>query len=163
MVHPRWLLLLASALWLFAGFNVCRAGIEACIEDHELPVFLLMVPVFFLFGAMFLRLLFKNVRRILGYRAEKQLFLKAFTIKSYIIIAFMIAMGITLRSTGIVPVRFVAFFYTGLGSALFLCGAVYLTSFFLHSRLVDRMSEEVAAVKAEVADEDVPPSEGSQK
>lgn len=44
------------------------------------------------------------------------------TLKGYLIIAFMMTMGITLRRLGTIPEHFFAFFYTGLGSALFIAG-----------------------------------------
>lgn len=45
------------------------------------------------------------------------------SLKGYLIIIFMMTLGISLRSIGSIPDGFFAFFYTGLGSALFLAGA----------------------------------------
>ena len=42
---------------------------------------------------------------------------------------FMIGLGIALRSTGIAPDRFIAVFYTGLGSALTLAGILFIRAF----------------------------------
>ena len=39
--------------------------------------------------------------------------------------AFMITFGITIRATNLAPERFIAVFYTGLGSALALAGLLF--------------------------------------
>ena len=49
--------------------------------------------------------------------------------KSYLLMVFMIGLGIALRSTGIAPDRFIAVFYTGLGSALTLAGILFKRAF----------------------------------
>lgn len=43
---------------------------------------------------------------------------KFLTLKGYLIIAFMMTLGFTLRGIGKLPDSYFAFFYTGLGSAL---------------------------------------------
>ena len=48
--------------------------------------------------------------------------------KGYIVVVFMIALGLTLRLSGFVPDWFIAFFYTGLGLALAITGVLFLRS-----------------------------------
>ena len=67
----------------------------------------------------------------MGYEDERQLFLRFFDLKAYIIMAIMMGGGIGLRAAGVFPDQFVAFFYTGLGSALALAGVLFLRSFLM--------------------------------
>ena len=57
-------------------------------------------------------------------------FWKFFDAKGYLIMAFMMTMGIGLRSLGIAPTWFIAFFYAGLGIALALSGCCFLVRYF---------------------------------
>ena len=45
--------------------------------------------------------------------------------KAFFIMAFMIGGGIALRLSGIAPEQFIAVFYSGLGSSLFLAGILF--------------------------------------
>ena len=52
-----------------------------------------------------------------------------FDVPGYAMMAIMMTGGISLRAFGLVPVWFIAFFYTGLGIALALSGASFLIRF----------------------------------
>ena len=65
--------------------------------------------------------------RISAYE-ELHFFLKFFDVKSFIMAAMMTG-GIWLRSSGVAPDRFIAFFYTGLGASLLLAGLLFTCSF----------------------------------
>jgi hypothetical protein len=65
---------------------------------------------------VFYKLTNKHTIRIQGYEEEKQLFYKFFDLKSFLIMAFMISFGIIIRSFHLLPERFIAVFYTGLGT-----------------------------------------------
>lgn len=67
--------------------------------------------------------------RISAYEEEPHLFLKFFDVKSFIIMAVMMTGGIWLRSSGVAPDRFIAFFYTGLGASLLLARLLFACSF----------------------------------
>lgn len=104
-----------------AGFNIARIGFSCAISLGTL-VWLWAIPVFIAFGAMFTRVIGKNVKRIQNMEGERQPLYRFMALKGYLIIAFMMTLGITLRHIGSIPESFFAFFYTGLGSALFLAG-----------------------------------------
>ena len=74
---------------------------------------------------VFYKLTNKHTIRIQGYEEEKQLFYKFFDLKSFLIMAFMISFGIIIRSFHLLPERFIAVFYTGLGAALFMAGVLF--------------------------------------
>lgn len=129
---PKYILLLiAGIVWMIAGFNVVRLGIVSYLAVEMrwyLP--LLSVVIFLLFGTMFFRMTQKHTKRITGYEETYRPFWNFFDLKSYIIMAVMMGGGIGLRNAGIFPDLFVAFFYTGLGCALFLAGVVFVVTFF---------------------------------
>ena len=81
------------------------------------------------FGVFQMLMLFFCVRmqtaRIGGYQDERQFFLKFFDIKAFIIMAVMMAGGIGLRASCVGAERFIAVFYTGLGTALLLAGLLF--------------------------------------
>lgn len=124
MVRKHWLIITNGILWLAAGFNIARIGVRAAIADGS-SVWLWFIPVFLAFGAMFNRMVGKNTRRIMSMEGKAPLY-KFLTLKGYLIIAFMMTLGITLRGIGKLPDSFFAFFYTGLGSALSLAGILFL-------------------------------------
>lgn len=66
--------------------------------------------------------------RISAYEEEPHLFLKFFDVKSFIM-AVMMTGGIWLRSSGVAPDQFIAFFYTGLGASLLLAGLLFGCNF----------------------------------
>ena len=66
--------------------------------------------------------------RISACEEALHLFLKFFDVKSFIM-AMMMTGGIWLRSSGVAPDRFIAFFYTGLGASLLLAGPLFACNF----------------------------------
>ena len=130
-VPRRVLLIIAGIIWMIAGFNVVRLGIISykLIEmKWYLPV--LSVIIFVLFGMMFYKMTQKHSKRIMNYAEAYRPVWNFFDIKSYIIMAVMMGGGIGLRNAGVFPDVFVAFFYTGLGCALFLAGVLFIIKFF---------------------------------
>ena len=84
------LLLLASLVWMIAGFNVLRIGIETYAEYQTVINYIVTIIVFLLFWFMvFYKLTNKHTIRIQGYEEEKQLFYKFFDLKSFLIMAFI--------------------------------------------------------------------------
>nr|WP_288231172.1 hypothetical protein [uncultured Gardnerella sp.] len=125
-VPKNTLLLIACLVWAAAGFNILNIGLLA-YQNYLQPLnYALSILVFGIFQFLiFGKLVKKHTQRINGYAEEKQFFLKFFDVKSFIIMAFMMTFGIVLRATNIAPERFIAVFYTGLGSALALAGLLF--------------------------------------
>ena len=67
----------------------------------------------------------KHTNRIHSYVEERHFFLKFFDGKAFVIMAVMMSGGIGLRVSGLVPERFIAAFYTGLGASLLLAGLLF--------------------------------------
>lgn len=130
-VKKRTLLLMAGFVWLAAGINVARLGILSYLKlvDISWALPLLSIVIFILFGMMFFRMSMKHTNRIHGLLQETMPIWHFFDLKSYIIMAFMMGGGIWLRSSGLAPNWFIAFFYTGLGAALALAGVFFIIKF----------------------------------
>ncbi|MFU0574636.1 hypothetical protein [Gardnerella vaginalis] len=125
-VQRNTLLLIACLVWGAVGFNILKIGLLAYPNylqplNYALSLLVFAIFQFLIFG----KLVKKHTQRINGYVEEKQFFLKFFDVKSFIIMAFMMTFGIVLRATNIAPERFIAVFYTGLGSALALAGLLF--------------------------------------
>lgn len=125
-VKRNTLLLIACLVWGAAGFNILRIGISAYSAYKTLVNFVLSGLVFVIFQKfIFGKLVMKHSIRIAGYKDERQFFLKFFDIKAFIIMAIMMTGGIGLRVSKIVPDRFIAVFYSGLGASLLLAGILF--------------------------------------
>lgn len=136
MVKKGTLLLLASVVWLIAGFNVLKIGIETYANYLSVINFLLSILVFLIFWFMvFHKLTIKHTQRICNYTKDRQFILNFFDLKSFLIMAFMISDGLIIRKFSLLPDRFIAVFYTGLGSALFLAGVLFGYNYFERRKL----------------------------
>ncbi len=139
MVQKSTLLLLAAALWTLPGLNILRVSCMLygpCLSAGNL---LLSAAVAACFGMMFYQVHQKHKARILGYREERKSALCVFDKKGWILLGFMIALGILFRRSGLVSNGVVAVFYGGLGTALTGAGLLFFRAF------VRRRSEEKAA------------------
>lgn len=128
------LLAIAGCVWLIAGFNVARLGVLSYVKLTSIPFLyiLLSIAVFCTFGFMFYKMSIKHRKRIKGYKEEFRPVWHFFDLKSYIIMAVMMGGGIWLRSSGLVPDKFIAVFYTGLGCGLALAGIIFWVMFFTY-------------------------------
>lgn len=125
-VKRNTLLLLACLVWSAAGFNILRIGLTAypgylSMQNYLLSILVFMVFQIFIFG----KLVKKHTTRISAYQEARYFFLKFFDGKSFAIMAVMMTGGIGLRTSGLVPERFIAVFYTGLGASLLLAGMLF--------------------------------------
>mgnify|MGYP003375253263 CR=1 FL=1 len=97
MIKNKYLLLIAAIVWLIAGFNVLKIGVETYINYVTVINLLLSLVVFLAFWIMvFSKLVKKHTLRISSYESEKQWFYLFFDLKSFIIMAIMMPMGIVI-------------------------------------------------------------------
>ena len=110
---------IAGIIWLFAGFNVCWIGVLSWMSHGTTSVFMIIgcIATLILFSNMFIKMLFKNVRRISDIEVERRRVWHMMPIKSYIIMVVMITFGVLLRSCPAIPLSVIASFYVGLGAA----------------------------------------------
>ncbi|ERJ83313.1 hypothetical protein HMPREF1987_01047 [Peptostreptococcaceae bacterium oral taxon 113 str. W5053] len=130
-VKKRTLLAIAGIVWIIAGINVSRVGIIAYLLMGKISIHpFLSLLVFAVFGAMFFQMSKKHLSRIRLYKERTRPFWHFFDLKSYLIMVFMMSLGIWLRSSSLVSSEFIAVFYTGLGFALILAGISFWGMYF---------------------------------
>jgi len=96
-------------------------GLSTLSYHGKLSVLVFTAFQKFVFG----KLVKKHTARISAYQEERHFFLKFFDKKAFVIMAVMMTGGIGLRAGGLVPERFIAVFYTGLGASLMLAGLLF--------------------------------------
>ena len=129
-VQKQTLILIAGIVWAIAGFNIVRIGLVAYQGNFTWWRALLSVAVYAVFQIfIFGKMVGKHTNRILQYEEERQNFFRFFDTKSYLIMVFMMTLGIGLRVSGVVPNGFIAYFYTGLGASLLTAGVLFLISY----------------------------------
>lgn len=131
-VKKNTLIFVAGIVWLIAGFNVVKLGLNAYVTKGSITIVnaVLMLLVFLAFGLMFYKMTQKHLKRIRGFAQDYKLVTNFFDLKSYLIMFVMMTFGIWLRSSGYASNDFIAFFYTGLGSALAMAGIIFIYNFF---------------------------------
>lgn len=131
MVKNRTLLSIAGLVWLAAGFNIIRIGILSYQGNVSILNFSISFIIFAIFWyRVFSKLVVKHTTRIGSYEDEKQFFWHFFDVKSFMIMAFMMTFGISIRHFNLMPEACIAVFYTGLGAALSLAGIGFIYNFF---------------------------------
>ncbi len=131
-VPKNTLMLIAGAVWCVAGAMVALVGLP--LEVRLAPENLLLVPLAVVIFLAFYRLVFsrlvrKHTRRIRAVPEERLPAWRFFNAGSWAVMLVMMIGGMTLRVSHAVPDWAIAFFYSGLGVALFLCGLRFLAVF----------------------------------
>lgn len=125
------LLIIAAFVWLIAGVNVLNLGVIAYRSLSNITWFhvLLSMVVFSMFGLMFRAMTKKHQQRVQAY-VDRVAFWHFFDLKSYLIMLFMMTMGVSVRAFNIAPPVFIAVFYTGIGAALMAAGVLFAIGYF---------------------------------
>ena len=126
------LMLIAGLVWCGAGAMVCMIGLP--LEFGLAPSHLILLPlaaVIFLafYFSVFSRLVRKHTGRIRARTEDRLPFWSFFNASSWAVMAVMMVGGLSLRLSHLMPDWVIAFFYSGLGVALFLCGIRFLGVF----------------------------------
>lgn len=134
-VKKRVLLMLASIVWMIAGFNILRIGVISYVGYVTIWNLFLSGLIFAAFWFLvFYKLVLKHTDRIQKYEEEMQFFWHFFDKKSFLIMIFMMTFGIGLRASHLAPNVFIAVFYSGLGTALFLAGILFGVQYWKEGR-----------------------------
>jgi len=131
-IPKNYLMLIAGLVWCLAGAMVSRVGLALLLGLA--PEHLFLVPlagVIFLafYFLIFSRLVRKHTARIRARPEERLPFWNFFNASSWVIMLVMMTGGMALRFSQLMPEWIIAFFYSGLGVALFLCGVLFLGVF----------------------------------
>lgn len=125
-------MLIAGIVWCAAGLMTFLIGLP--LEVRLAPEHLLLIPlaivIFFVFYLLvFSGLVRKHTGRIRARTEDRLPFWQFFNASSWVVMAVMMGGGMALRMSHLVPDWVIAFFYTGLGVALFICGLRFLGVF----------------------------------
>ena len=133
------LILIAGLVWCAAGAMVCKIGLPLLWElgVTQMILYPLAVVIFLIFYFLiFSGLVIKHTERIRKRPENRLPFWNFFDRSSYIVMVIMMAGGMWLRLSQVVPNWMIAFFYSGLGVALFSCGVRFLGAFSRKAVLV---------------------------
>lgn len=131
-VPKNQLMLIAGLVWCAAGTMVCLIGLplEIRLTPSHLVLFPLAAVIFLVFYFLvFSRLVRKHTDRIRARGEERLPVWSFFDAPSWVVMAVMMGGGTALRLSHLVPDWVIAFFYSGLGVALFVCGVRFLGVF----------------------------------
>ena len=137
-------MLIAGVVWCVAGTMVTVVGVPLLlrlepVDPILLPLAMVIFAVFYVF--VFSRLVHKHTLRIRAREEARLPFWHFFNASSWIVMFVMMGGGMGLRLSHTAPDWFVAFFYTGLGVALFLCGLRFVGVFARKDVLVPGPAE----------------------
>ena len=96
-VKKSTLLLVAGLVWLAAGVNILRIGVQAMLSCFRVWLLVGAVVILIGFFLMFFKIVKKHTKRIMGYPEEKKSIFYFFDLKGYLLMAFMMGLGIALR------------------------------------------------------------------
>jgi len=130
-VAKRHLLLANAIVWGAPGVKILVTGIQSYLElwPSKSIVWLAFGTILVLCGFvwMFGRIVKKYSDRIIAFPEEKKSLLAFLPVKGWILIIFMMCLGISLKFIPGVPTEFFASFYCGLGPALIAAAAQFLS------------------------------------
>ena len=123
------LLAINGLMWAAIGTKISITGISHYLITPTEKLWWMIplsVLVFAGFYMMFTGIVRKYSERIHAQPGPKEPIYKTFNLKGYLIIAFMITLGITLKYIPGIPESFFAWFHMGLGPGLLSAGIRFL-------------------------------------
>lgn len=127
--NKRSLLLIAGLVWVFAGSMVAKLGLNVLFTSSIHPFISLIVAVitfYIFFNFIFIKLVKKHKNRIAEKEQDKLCLFSFFDVKSYVIMIFMMGLGITIRSIHFINPLCWAAVYIGIGLALLSAGIAFV-------------------------------------
>lgn len=126
----RHLPLANSIVWGAPGVKILVTGIQSYIavwpSGNIFWLVLGTVAVFAGFLWIFSRIVKKYSERIMAFPSERKSILAFLPVKGWILVIFMMCLGISLKFISGIPTEFFASFYPWLGTALTVAGATFL-------------------------------------
>lgn len=126
IVTKKWLFVISGIVWTMVGIILIRLALTWLVPlDSNKAIFygILGIILALITRIMFVIFSNKNVKRL--YELPEKISIFAFQeIKSYVLVVFMIALGITLRHS-IFPKELLAIGYIGIGGGLSLASYNY--------------------------------------
>lgn len=134
-VSKRYLLLANAIVWGAPGVKVFLTGLKSYfLLDTSAPLALLLLGstlVICCFVMMFRKIVKKYSDRILSFQQQRKSLLCFLPPRGWVLVIFMMCLGITLKFIPCIPVEFFACFYCGIGPALITAALMFLYRFFI--------------------------------
>ena len=141
----RALLFVAALVWTFAGSMLLYKGFKMLDPNPSLlwlKLLLVLLGGILFYQKLFSKLSLKHTLRILKMKEAYPCFFSFFNFRSYLVMCFMISMGITLRTTGWVPLVYLSYLYLMMSVPLLLSSVrFYYTGIFYRKYLVISLQE----------------------
>lgn len=128
-VPKRVLFFAASCIWGFASSRILSIGFGDVLKSSPsfwMNVLVGLTGACFFFKAVFYKMYKKHAKRIINSKEHKPCFFSFFDLKGYMIMAFMIAGGISLRKADVIPSLYLGTFYITLGVSLLLASLSFM-------------------------------------
>ena len=130
MIRRAYSYVLAAVIWGIPGVNIAVKGIRTYMLIKPDDLWWLMLIT--LIVAAFFFIIFRHVTRRYSERIaslpDRVMIWQIFPPKGWILLVFMMGLGITLKYIPAVPMSFTASFYSGLGPMLILAALRFVAA-----------------------------------
>ncbi|MEG0307950.1 MAG: hypothetical protein RR636_08415 [Clostridium sp.] len=133
-VNKKILIIIGGLVWTIAGVNVFLIGYKDVSNTNIIGVIFSVIIFAIFFNFIFYKMAKKHLKRIDSNKNKSLCVFSFFDVKGYIIMAFMMTFGITLRKTGLINHNYLGLFYIGLGFALASGGLIFLINGIRHKK-----------------------------
>ncbi len=140
-LSKRILLFEAALVWTFAGLMLLFRG-SSMLEDSSgftwLKIISCLIGGILFFVIVFSRISRNHVNRIKTLPGDRHLFFEFFNLKSYVMMAGMITMGVLLRKTLIVPLSALSLAYITMGIPLLFSSFRFYQNWFNYQPIMNK-------------------------
>lgn len=132
MIRNRYLYLIAALIWGIPGCIITVKGIKAYMGQPSSNLWwLLLITAAVTTGFFFMfRRIVRRYKTRIASLPDRTSIWQTFPLRGWILLVFMMGLGITLKHIPDVPSAFIASFYSGLGPMLIVSSIWFLISFF---------------------------------
>ena len=130
MIRRTYSYVIAAAIWGIPGINIAIKGVKTYMlmnSDDLWWLMLITIAVSIFFLIIFRRVVRKYSERIASL-PDSVMIWQIFPPKGWILLAFMMGLGITMKHIPDVPMSFTASFYSGLGPMLIVSALRFAAS-----------------------------------
>ena len=140
-IPRRYLLFMAGVVWTFAGGMLLFKGISLFRIYRDflwLKISISVIGGGLFYLLLFSRISFKHAWRIINIKHENPCMFAFFNVRSYILMAIMIASGILLRKSGIISPEYLSVLYVTMGIPLFLSAIRFYYYEIFYRSIIDK-------------------------
>jgi hypothetical protein len=128
-INKRYLLYIAAAVWLFAGGMLMFRGSSYLLGNgyNLLIHYLIGLPLGIAFYQFLIKkIAMRHIDRIKGYKQDKVCTFAFFDVKSYIMMGFMMALGLTIKQLDFVDPMILYTYLLMMGTPLILASVKFM-------------------------------------